>query len=168
MLTWAWISRPACSAMAATTLGWQCPVDVTAIPLVKSRYSSPVVVVTTQPRPEATSRSVTRNQTSETWLTPGILLAAARSGNSRWRSHDRPALEFLQRLEPGLGPEGDVEVGQRGRAAHRPAQQLLHPAQPVAERVGVHVEGLGGGVHVLIGVQVGGQRLQQLRVVPER
>ena len=36
-LTWAWMNRPACSAMAATTLGWQCPVEVTAIPLVKSR-----------------------------------------------------------------------------------------------------------------------------------
>src|SRR3977135_225914 len=69
MLTWAWISRPACSAMAATTFGWQWPVEVTAIPLVTSRYSSPAVVVITQPRPEATSRSVTRNQTSETWLT---------------------------------------------------------------------------------------------------
>ena len=69
--TWAWISRSACWQMAATTLGWQCPVEVTAMPLVKSRYSSPSVVVITQPRPDATSRSVTRNQTSETWLTNG-------------------------------------------------------------------------------------------------
>src|SRR4051794_11331597 len=55
---WAWI--------ASTTCGWQWPVLVTAMPLEKSRYSSPLVVVTTQPRPEATSRSVTLNQTSET------------------------------------------------------------------------------------------------------
>ena len=48
--------------------------DVTAMPLVKSRYSSPAVVVMTQPRPDATSRSVTRNQTSETWLTTAHFL----------------------------------------------------------------------------------------------
>ena len=36
-LTWAWMNRPACSRIAATTLGWQCPVEVTAIPDEKSR-----------------------------------------------------------------------------------------------------------------------------------
>ena len=40
---WAW--------MAATTCGWQWPVLVTAMPLEKSRYSTPSVVVTTQPEP---------------------------------------------------------------------------------------------------------------------
>ena len=68
--------------MAATTLGWQCPVEVTAMPLVKSRYSSPSVVVITQPRPDATSRSVTRNQTSETWLIDAYFPPTERSENS--------------------------------------------------------------------------------------
>ena len=35
--TCAWMKRPACSRIAATTFGWQCPVLVTAIPLEKSR-----------------------------------------------------------------------------------------------------------------------------------
>ena len=52
--------------MASTTCGWQWPVLVTAMPLEKSRYSTPSVVVTMQPDPEATSRSVTRNHTSAT------------------------------------------------------------------------------------------------------
>jgi hypothetical protein len=49
--------------MAATTWGWQCPVEVTAIPAEKSRYSAPSTVVTYEPEPEATCRSVTENQT---------------------------------------------------------------------------------------------------------
>ncbi len=30
-----WIIFPACSAMADTTLGWQCPVDSTPMPVCK-------------------------------------------------------------------------------------------------------------------------------------
>src|SRR6266487_4127964 len=37
--------------MAATTCGWQCPVDVTAIPAEKSKNSFPSTSVTTIPRP---------------------------------------------------------------------------------------------------------------------
>src|SRR5579863_6176148 len=37
--------------MAATTSGWQCPVDVTAMPAEKSKNSFPSTSVTTIPRP---------------------------------------------------------------------------------------------------------------------
>src|SRR5688500_739619 len=57
------MNRCAWAAMAAATCGWACPVDVTAMPPLKSRYRSPVVVVTHDPSPDATSRSVTLNQT---------------------------------------------------------------------------------------------------------
>src|SRR5437763_17140956 len=46
-----WISSDACFWMAATTSGWQCPVDVTAIPDEKSRNSLPSTSSMTQPRP---------------------------------------------------------------------------------------------------------------------
>src|SRR4249919_3972205 len=55
----------ACSWIAATTFGWQCPVLVTAMPDEKSRYSAPSAVVTQEPRPDTTCRSVTWNQTSD-------------------------------------------------------------------------------------------------------
>ena len=57
--------RAACSAIAATTCGWQWPVELTAMPAAKSRYSSPSTVVTRHPRPLATWRSVTLNQTPD-------------------------------------------------------------------------------------------------------
>jgi len=50
--------------MAATTVGWQWPVDTTAMPAVKSRYCVPSTVVTQEPAPLATWSSVTENQTS--------------------------------------------------------------------------------------------------------
>ena len=50
--------------------GWQWPVLVTAMPLEKSRYSVPSVVVTHEPRPVTTSRSVTWNHTSESMCPP--------------------------------------------------------------------------------------------------
>src|SRR5579862_5082168 len=37
--------------MAATTSGWQCPVDVTAMPAEKSKNSLPSTSVTTMARP---------------------------------------------------------------------------------------------------------------------
>src|ERR1700757_5476253 len=37
--------------MAATTWGWQCPVEVTAMPAEKSKNSLPSTSVTTMPRP---------------------------------------------------------------------------------------------------------------------
>ena len=43
--------------------GGQCPVELTAIPAAKSRYSTPSTVVTLHPRPDATCRSVTLNHT---------------------------------------------------------------------------------------------------------
>ncbi len=38
---WPWMSSPACAWMASTTPGWQCPVLVTPMPAVKSRYRRP-------------------------------------------------------------------------------------------------------------------------------
>src|SRR5579872_630219 len=45
------MSSPACFWMAATTSGWQWPVDVTAMPAEKSKNSLPSTSVTTMPRP---------------------------------------------------------------------------------------------------------------------
>src|SRR5438309_1648714 len=46
-----WISSAACFWIAATTLGWQCPVETTAIPAEKSRNSLPSTSSTITPRP---------------------------------------------------------------------------------------------------------------------
>src|SRR5208283_2201018 len=46
-----WMSSPACFWMAATTWGWQWPVEVTAMPAEKSKNSLPSTSVTTMPRP---------------------------------------------------------------------------------------------------------------------
>ena len=58
-LHWAWMKVAAWRWIASTTCGWQWPVLVTAMPLLKSRYSVPSAVVTVEPLPETTSRSVT-------------------------------------------------------------------------------------------------------------
>ena len=47
------MSRPTCSCTAATTAGWQWPRLLTAIPLRKSRYSTPSESVSTQPEPDS-------------------------------------------------------------------------------------------------------------------
>src|SRR6476660_8687458 len=57
------MNRCACSPMALATCGCACPVELTAIPAAKSRYSSPSVVVTQQPLPLATCSGVTENHT---------------------------------------------------------------------------------------------------------
>ena len=49
--------------MAWATFGCAWPVEFTAMPAAKSRYSSPSVVVTQQPCPLATCSAVTENQT---------------------------------------------------------------------------------------------------------
>src|SRR3954451_12688187 len=59
------MKRVACSAIAAATFGCAWPVELTAMPAAKSRYSSPPVVVTQHPLPLATSNGVTENQTSD-------------------------------------------------------------------------------------------------------
>ena len=50
-LIWAWMNRCACSAMAAATFGWACPVELTAMPAAKSRYSCAVDRGDPAPRP---------------------------------------------------------------------------------------------------------------------
>src|SRR3954453_828461 len=57
------MNRPAWRAIASTTGGWEWPVEATAIPAVKSRYSWPSVVYTHDPCPCDTCRSVTWNHT---------------------------------------------------------------------------------------------------------
>src|SRR5580704_9214265 len=46
--------------MAATTSGWQCPVEVTAMPAEKSKNSLPSTSVTTMPRPLLATRGYER------------------------------------------------------------------------------------------------------------
>ena len=62
-LIWAWMKRSAWAPIAAATFGWACPVELTAMPAAKSRYSSPLTVVTRHPLPCVTCRSVTLNHT---------------------------------------------------------------------------------------------------------
>ena len=49
------ISAPAWRWTAATTAGWQCPSEQTAMPDRKSRYSVPSPSRSTHPSPEANS-----------------------------------------------------------------------------------------------------------------
>src|ERR1700704_4954656 len=83
--------------MAETTLGWQWPVDTTAMPAVKSRYSLPSAVVIHEPEPDTTFRSVTLNHTSEryegtvrcyvSWVRAAVLVRPPRA---RSRAPHRP------------------------------------------------------------------------------
>ncbi len=104
--TWACRNLAAWSWIASTTAGWQCPVLVTAMPEVKSRYSVPSEVVTVQPEPLTTSRSVTRNQTSERCDSP---ISGALEGGA---------------VDAGGGGSGRVEHGDplqpRPRASQNP------------------------------------------------
>ena len=45
----------ACSRIVPTTLGWECPSAVTAIPPVKSRYSLPSLSHTRAPSPRTST-----------------------------------------------------------------------------------------------------------------
>src|SRR3982074_3166046 len=99
------MKRAACSWMAATTLGWQWPVDTTAMPAVKSRYSLPSTVVIQEPEPDTTFRSVTLNHTSErceliarcyvAWVRAAVLVrplrARSRGPRRRCRRDGRPS-----------------------------------------------------------------------------
>src|ERR1041385_92151 len=48
-----WINSAACFWIASTTLGWQCPVETTAIPAEKSRNSLPSTSSQITPRPRS-------------------------------------------------------------------------------------------------------------------
>src|SRR5712691_10657242 len=50
----------ACSSIAATTRGWECPVVTTAMPAVKSRNRLPSTSVTQQPRPRSITNGYAR------------------------------------------------------------------------------------------------------------
>ena len=50
-------SASACAWMARTIFGWQCPVFVTPMPHVKSRYVAPSAAVSHEPFADAISRS---------------------------------------------------------------------------------------------------------------
>src|SRR4051794_5021654 len=82
------MARDACSAIAATTFGWRWPVELTAMPAAKSRYSSPSTVVTRHPRPLATWRSVTLNQTPDRCVMGGNRSPHAGGPVHRWLPAD--------------------------------------------------------------------------------
>src|SRR2546427_11789403 len=54
--------------MASTTCGWQCPVEVTAMPAEKSKNSFPSTSVTTMPRPCFATRGYERVYEGEMYL----------------------------------------------------------------------------------------------------
>src|SRR5947209_3441159 len=54
--------------MASTTRGWQCPVEVTAMPAEKSKNSFPSTSVTTIPRPRFATSGYERVYEGEMYL----------------------------------------------------------------------------------------------------
>src|SRR4029077_10232662 len=54
--------------MASTTLGWQCPVETTAMPAEKSRNSLPSTSSITTPRPRLATSGKERGDDGETYL----------------------------------------------------------------------------------------------------
>ena len=127
---------PACSLIAATTFGWQWPVLATAMPRVKSRYSLPSAVVTVQPEPDTTSRSVTWNQTSlrcEPMRSPRVALhddddaARVRAAADGVREPDPRAVDLAR---PGLAPQLVHELDDL--AERRRAERLALRQQPAA------------------------------------
>src|SRR6056297_2968080 len=100
------MNRPAWRWIASTTWGWQWPVEVTAMPPVKSRYSTPSVVRMVAPAPDSTCRSVTENQTSARWDT---------TASSGWGGPGGPDGE-IERTE-GEGAAIDAEGGAVGERA---------------------------------------------------
>ena len=67
-----WMPLPTCSRTAATTRGWQWPVEATPMPVWKSRYRRPRTSVTQLPDAEST-----------TMLLP---LGARGTAGLKWRS----------------------------------------------------------------------------------
>src|SRR4051794_19830057 len=61
-----WSSFAACACTAATTRGCACPVFVTPMPDVKSRYRMPSGVTSHEPSPWSTTRFVIRVHTGGT------------------------------------------------------------------------------------------------------
>src|SRR2546427_11474837 len=68
--------------MASTTCGWQCPVEVTAMPAEKSKNSFPSTSVTTMPRPCFATRGYERVYEGEMYLSsPSRICLALGPGN---------------------------------------------------------------------------------------
>src|SRR5258708_29026158 len=79
--------------MAATTCGWQCPVEVTAMPAEKSRNSLPSTSSMTTPRPRLTTSGYERVYDGEIYfLSPSRIFCALGPGS-------------LVRI---FGPAGDI------------------------------------------------------------
>src|SRR2546423_12554953 len=63
-----WMSSPACFWMAATTCGWQWPVETTAMPAEKSRNSLPSTSSMMTPRPRLATSGYERVYEGERYL----------------------------------------------------------------------------------------------------
>src|SRR5438477_5124437 len=63
-----WMSSPACFWMAATTCGWQWPVETTAMPAEKSRNSLPSTSSMMSPRPRLATSGYERVYEGERYL----------------------------------------------------------------------------------------------------
>src|SRR5207249_37010 len=106
-----------CSSIAATTFGWEWPVDVTAIPAVKSRNSAPSMSVIQRPSPLAIATNTTELAQAEA-IAPVTRVRATRIGflsddhNTRDDGSDLPA-EVLEAFR-GAGCDLIVHLGHMG------------------------------------------------------
>src|SRR6266567_1811523 len=84
--------RLACSSMAATTRGCECPVVTTAMPAVKSRKQLPSTSVTQQPRPWSITNGYVRVKLGDIALASRAMRAEALGpGSGVWISGRRSA-----------------------------------------------------------------------------
>src|SRR5579864_2799016 len=87
-----WISSPACFWMAATTWGWQCPVETTAMPAEKSRNSLPSTSSTITPRPRFATNGYDRVYDGERYFASPCKTRCACGPGSRVLMLGPPAL----------------------------------------------------------------------------
>ena len=111
------------------TLGWQCPVLVTPIPLVKSRYRSPVADARYEPLPEAISISLI-----------GRAMPSASLSRACTRADRGAAAAAAVAAEAGAEAEADAAVErrlQRMPAAVESLRQQWTPARGSGRSVSV-------------------------------
>src|SRR5258708_27702287 len=92
-----WRNRLACSSMAATTRGCECPVVTTAMPAVKSRNRLPSTSVTQQPLPRSITNGYARVKLGDIALamSPSFTRARSEEHTSELQSPDHLVCRLL-------------------------------------------------------------------------
>src|SRR5579864_6791038 len=136
-----WRKRSACSLIAATTLGCECPVVTTAMPAVKSRNRLPSTSVTQQPCPRSMTKGYERVKLGDMALASRAMSSAAlgpgsgvlMSGFTRGKLTERPphSMRWWRRSSAEgthNGRDGEDEEGQ-SRLFGSP----FHPRRPAGD-----------------------------------